>query len=91
MEETYTLAATNDSDLDDTSVKALAVMMRNISSTGLFFSNLDLQVRIALFRLRKHCIGHGFSRYDEEHVFHSYYQWVPLVLVLQAAFCYLPW
>ena len=36
-------------------------------------------------------IGHGLSREDKEHVFHSYYQWVPLVLVLQAAFCYLPW
>ena len=36
-------------------------------------------------------IGHGLGRHDEEHVFHSYYQWVPLVLVLQAAFCYLPW
>lgn len=60
MEETYTLAAKNDSDLDDT-------------------------------RLYGGSIGPGFSREDQEHVFHSYYQWVPLVLVLQAAFCYLPW
>ena len=36
-------------------------------------------------------VGHGLGRQDQEHVFHSYYQWVPLVLVLQAAFCYLPW
>jgi len=36
-------------------------------------------------------IGAGFGRSDQQHVFHSYYQWVPLVLVLQAAFCYLPW
>ena len=36
-------------------------------------------------------IGPGFGRSDQQHVFHSYYQWVPLVLVLQAAFCYLPW
>ena len=60
MEETYTLAATNNSHLDDT-------------------------------KLHDGSIGHGFSRDDEEHVFHSYYQWVPLMLVLQAAFCYLPW
>jgi len=60
MEETYTLAATNDSALDDT-------------------------------KLYGGSIGHGLSREDREHVFHSYYQWVPLVLVLQAAFCYLPW
>jgi len=60
MEETYTLAATNDSNLDDA-------------------------------KLYDGSIGQGFSRHDEEHVYHSYYQWVPLVLVLQAAFCYLPW
>jgi len=60
MEETYTLAATNDSHLDDA-------------------------------KLYGGSIGHGFTREDQEHVFHSYYQWVPLVLVLQAALCYLPW
>ena len=60
MEETYTLSATNDSNLDDA-------------------------------KLYDGSIGHGFSRDDQEHVYHSYYQWVPLVLVLQAAFCYLPW
>jgi len=41
--------------------------------------------------LYKCSVGPGLGRHDQDHVFHSYYQWVPLVLVLQAAFCYLPW
>ena len=70
---------------------ALAVMMKSISSTGLFFPISTSKSALHGSVYGMHCIDHGFSRHDEEHIFHSYYQWVPLVLVLQAAFSYLPW
>jgi hypothetical protein len=36
-------------------------------------------------------VGHGTGKDDARNVHHNYYQWVCLVLVLQAAACYLPW
>ena len=36
-------------------------------------------------------VGQGLGREDERNSFHSYYQWVSLFLVLQAAACYTPW
>ena len=36
-------------------------------------------------------VGHGLGRVDVRALHHNYYQWVPLVLLLQALACRLPW